>query len=116
MNEEWRALDPWRAVRADVESAAQDNTVSVGARVARLRLFRDDLNDLLGRIDSYLGDLALIEPEAKHRQRSLSDVVRDVANEWAERGTPLAVPPDALDDDREFWDEVTRRARLEGHT
>lgn len=54
------ARDPWRAVKDEIEFTAQDNFLSVDARIAKLRFFRDDLNDLLGRVDSYTGDLELV--------------------------------------------------------
>jgi predicted kinase len=53
-------LDPWGAIRDAVEAASQDETISPDARLAKLRLYRDDLNDLLGRVQTYVGGLELI--------------------------------------------------------
>jgi hypothetical protein len=53
---------------------------------------------------------------ARQRPPNLTQIVREVADEFAARGRPLPVPPDVELDtreanrlDTEFWDEVVRR-------
>ena len=67
------AIDPWSGVKQEIERAAQDDTLSADARIAKLRVYRDDLNDWLGRIDSYVGDLELVREgrEPAYREQVL---------------------------------------------
>lgn len=72
--------DPWRAVEAEVERAAQDDALSPDARLAKLRLYRDDLNDLLGRVDTYVGDLELIREGRDSVYREMVQEAREDAS------------------------------------
>lgn len=73
-------LDPWGSVLAEIEAAAQDNSLSPEARLMKLAVYRDDLNDMLGRVDTYRGDLGLVQEGRDPAYREAVMEAREDAN------------------------------------
>jgi hypothetical protein len=54
--------DPYAALRVEIEEIAQSgDDFSPEVRIQQLQAWRSDVTDLLGLIDTYIGDLKLIE-------------------------------------------------------
>lgn len=74
------AIDPWSGVKEEIERAAQNDALSADARIAKLRVYRGDLNDWLGRLDSYIGDLELVREGREPAYREQVQEMREDAN------------------------------------
>lgn len=89
--------DPWRSIRDEIEAAAQNNSLSADARIGLLRTYRDDLNDLLGRVDTYTGDLELVR---EARSPAYAEMVLEAREDADLRGVLLdrgLATPEELD-------------------
>jgi Zeta toxin len=89
--------DPLDELRFEIEEAAADETVTAQERTARLRDMRERLNDLIGNIDSYIGDNRIGESEHDTVAEALAELREnaDIRDELLQRGLTTE---DALDE------------------
>ena len=62
------SLDPLEELRLEVEEIAADDTQDAATRTALLIEVRGDLVDLLGMIDTYIGDNQLEQQASTHQE------------------------------------------------